>query len=142
LTPQEQGLRDVQRVYEELRAGIEDRYRGFSRLSDEFEKELAKLDEQYKKNIKAAKELEDAERALYDARFTALNAPQGFNLAYAGYVAGAGFSPRNEGRNDLGTLGEPVIVQVVLDGEVISEKLEKRQKKKKFLGGTFIETNR
>jgi hypothetical protein len=148
LSPQEQALRDVQRFYEELRAGLLAQVnvgQNAIQLAKDYERELAKLDETYRKQIEAANELEDAERALYDARFTALNAPQGFNLAYAGYVAGGGFSAGGSNRpsgNDLGTLGEPVIVQVVLDGEVISEKLEKRQKKKKFLGGTFIETSR
>lgn len=53
---------------------------------------LQALYDTYLLNADQATTLAAAERDLYDARFRSLNAPQGFNLAYFGYRAGAGFT--------------------------------------------------
>lgn len=60
-------------------------------------RELLKV---YDENTQQAKALASAERELYDARFRSLNAPQGFNLAYFGYLAGSSFQAPGGGTNN------------------------------------------
>lgn len=136
LTPQERAIRNIERQREELLANV---FEGHSTWDLEgIQQGIEAIDEAYRKNIEAAKELADAERELYDARFTALNSPYGFNLAYAGYRAGGLFTAPSAppGPSVPGTPNEPVVVQVFVDGEEVSAKVEKRQTRKAYLGAS------
>jgi hypothetical protein len=129
-TPLEQDLERNQRAYEDLgKAAIENALSG-GITADEFrelQQRLAELDAQREKNIDAATKLAKAEKDLYDARFTALNAPSGFNASYYGWMAGFPDDKRS---------ASEIMVNVFVDGREVATSVETQNFVKNRRGGT------
>lgn len=107
LTPFEQDIAALDDAFQALSGGrtvaeVEQAIADLRRLQEQYFDPTGAIDEAiqrneellriYRENAEQARELAEAERELYDARFTALNSPSGYNLAYRGYQAGFGSS--------------------------------------------------
>ena len=98
--------------------------------TDPYDKALRTLYDAYLANADQARNLAEAERDLYDARFRALNAPSGFNLAYYGWGAGSGGGDSPQTKADKG-----VDVYVYVDGEEVATRVERHAKTSARRGG-------
>jgi hypothetical protein len=132
LTPEQQVDRQFQRSFgmtvEEARGYVE-LFRGLEGVEN-IRRALESYDRQMKQAAETTKEQAAAERELYDARFRALNAPQGFNVSYYGW--GAGFGGASQAAN---TGGDTITVNVVVDGETIATTTQEHNRRAARRGG-------
>lgn len=156
LTPTESRLRANERAFRQAAEQLRGTYghglvlptvgeaewylQNMASATDPYDKELRALYEAFLANADQARNLAQAERELYDARFRALNAPTGFNTSYYGWMAGfGGDSPQTSGK-DKGD----VEVHVYVDGEEVATKVERKAKQRAKRGGPspYLDTAR
>lgn len=137
-TPFEREQQRLDRWRADLESAAVDKWKLAGPSADatrELRKEMERIAEQYDVNIERAREMAEKERDLADARFSALNAPTGFNAAYYGWRAGASFVPPSGGMPG-------VEVKVYVDGEEVATRIETRQDTRAKLGGGTVPTAR
>lgn len=122
LTPLEQNIERLDAAFEQLSGGRDiaevreriellSRWMDFLSPGDQLRQSLQyqidilqQLAGQYDINRERAEALTKSENDLADARFRALNAPTGYNLTYAGYLAGASFVPTGGKDKEVGDI--------------------------------------